>query len=172
MIEIDRPAFEASLAEAANWCESRFAEATRDCLRSSVLRPTRLFMAANHEKDAVAQSSVQQVVAKRHGLLLGTPLRAPASLGGRVLSLDLKDNLFHGLAMEGTNGFFDEQDMPAWDSWVAYYEPVLLVYIPRALVKRTQREAISTCPTNSFRWAATDKEHPLLRELQKRLPLF
>jgi hypothetical protein len=55
--------------------------------------------------------------------LLGLPPRMPAPdlAGGRLLIHIPDENLSDGAAHGATDGFFDNNNVPAWDTWVAYF---------------------------------------------------
>ena len=64
-------------------------------------------------------------------------LRTPRSL----LLTDWQSSLFDGATMAATAGFFDEEGMPPWDTWLQIVEqedgsPVLLSYVPPAVAEQ------------------------------------
>jgi hypothetical protein len=76
----------------------------------------------------------------RHVGLRWPKLLPPADLaGGRLIGYEPDKNLYDGAAEVCSNGFFDVDNTPAWDTWVAYVaEPsgpeYLLSWIPPALL--------------------------------------
>jgi len=68
-------------------------------------------------------------------------------LGGRLLAFDPQNRLDDGLAGEVTQGFFDDCNIPAWDTWISYviedearcpFNAYLLSWVPEALVESVE----------------------------------
>ncbi|MDQ3713836.1 MAG: hypothetical protein M3388_16675 [Acidobacteriota bacterium] len=70
-------------------------------------------------------SAVETVVGERErfGGVEIRKAQIPIDLcGGRLLAYFPDVNLFCGASEDETNGFFDVDNVPAWDTWVAYFE--------------------------------------------------
>ena len=69
----------------------------------------------------------------RRQLVGGTP--CPAAKG-RLLGFEIDACFFDGVAPAETEGFFDDEDLPPWDTWVAFdlRSGRLVSWVPDALV--------------------------------------
>ncbi len=146
------------LAQTIYWCERRvdpFSPASS--LRTKKLQPSLL-----QENRA---ATVQTVVNARE--LNGAPEIREASIpdglaGGRLLVYFPNDNLFCGAAELETDGFFDVDNVPPWDTWVTYIEKdrcgeygteYLVAWIPREFVELADR-GIKVNPEQCIQWLA------------------
>jgi hypothetical protein len=115
-------AFRQSLAEAIAWCTTRTVLADpQRCLRTPALSPGSLqFEQALAER----QACVTTVIRERSRLLraAGRSPAAPAAdlAGGRLLLFDPDETLSDGAAAVASQRFFDDDNVPPWDSWVLY----------------------------------------------------
>jgi hypothetical protein len=103
------------------------------------------------------KSTVDWACRRRHRAL-GFPQSVPAHAlgGGRLLMFAPDDSLSDGAAEVNTNGFFDFDNIPPWDTWVAYlYESELLNYfvswIPAQLIELADT-GIEVNPEACIRW--------------------
>ncbi|MCG8586527.1 MAG: hypothetical protein MI757_17595, partial [Pirellulales bacterium] len=110
------------------------------------------------------EESVLDVGRERHrkmGFAEGPdPMSMPDLRQGRLLLFFPDATLFDGAAEAETGGFFNVQNAPAWDTWVAYFEDsrtndsysnYLVAYIPGALLQ-TVEFGIVVNPEESIAW--------------------
>jgi hypothetical protein len=150
--------------ETARWCSSR--AGTNDlarALRSAEIAPP----------DREAWPERVAAVATRRAELL--PPGATQSPEGRLLLFDPGQSLSDGAAEMETAGFFDVNNTPPWDTWVAYieeqsqrpdawtaFDSYLVCWIPAQLAGLVSR-GISVNPEVCLRWADTS-DAPFLRQ--------
>jgi hypothetical protein len=168
------------LAETIAWSSARsFPGVGR--LRTAELRPSLLGPLQSDTMgewgDADIRRSVVETVADERARLLhaagGYPQKAYGDLaGGRLLLYAPDDNLFDGAAEFSSQGFFDVNNAPPWDTWVCYvrdseqerqiwagyerYEAfsVLVSWVPPSLLKPAH-EGIWANPEQCIAWADT-----------------
>jgi hypothetical protein len=151
--------FKTRLAQTIFWCASR-ADLSHPAtsLRTPQLRPRLL------EESRV--SAVESVVNARESFA-GVEIRKatlPDNLaGGRLLVYFPNDDLACGAAEQETDGFFDVNNVPPWDTWVAYLRDArninsydteyLIAWIPRDFVALAG-EGINVNPEECIQWLA------------------
>jgi hypothetical protein len=102
------------------------------------------------ERDQQWQQHVELVAMKRAELLytqnLISPQIIPPLTGGRILAYNPDMTLSDGASALATQDFFDNEDIPPWDTWLVYvtddyvrgtdqeYSSYLLSWVPDALV--------------------------------------
>jgi hypothetical protein len=96
--------------------------------------------------------------------------------GGRLVVYFPDANLFDGSAEQASNGFFDQDNMPPWDTWVCYvdvagtagvdrsYDSYLVSWVPPALLELVD-DAIAVNPEICIQWA-DELDPPLRRPLE------
>ena len=161
----------ASFREAQIWCGSRLMEAEGvGRLRSPELFPGDLTMHSQlesgmTERQVHAQRAnvVHALVSARARALRGIGHEGLADLeDGRLVLFDLEACFFDGVACIESGGFFDESDLPPWDTWVAFnafagkQAQVLLSWVPGAYVDAVGR-AMKAHFVDGYRWL--DEEH-------------
>lgn len=123
------------LLEAMAWCDGR-----RE-LRSLSLEPI-----GNDWAEMVAS-----VVARRRQLLSG---RAGAQ-SGRLLAFFPDETCCCGGSTVETNGYFDYDNVPPWDTWVRFTiqerGPMLVAWVPEEWIKLVER-GIWANPEKSLEW--------------------
>lgn len=121
-------------------------------LRTPTLKPG--FALDEFGSDAPWAEAVAGVVAKRSQLvsLTSPPEHDAAKAGGRLLLYVPSENLADGAAQYSSNGFFDVNNVPPWDIWVAFSERTLVSWVPTALVELAQK-GIDVNPEGCIRWA-------------------
>ena len=148
---------ETRLAQTIFWCTPR-ADLSNpsSSLRTPQLRPHLL-----EENRFCAIESV----ANARELFGGVEIRKatiPNNLaGGRLLIYFSNDDLACGAAEQQTEGFFDVNNVPPWDTWVAYLKDArsaecydteyLIAWIPREFVPLAD-EGITVNPERCIRW--------------------
>lgn len=170
----DTVPFAQRLAEAIAWGKPRASRANaRHSLRSYELLPW-LLSGDRH-------STVLSVLGQRANLLRPGPSPVQGSrdlAGGRLLVYFPDMNLADGAAEELSNGFFDVENTPPWDVWVALstepevrdpnYRTYLIAWVPSVLVELAD-EGIQVNPEGCICWlenapiAARDELRALLR---------
>jgi hypothetical protein len=93
--------------------------------------------------------------------------------GGRLLAYFPDDELSDGAAEAETRGFFDVNNAPPWDTWVALFRDeggdvstsdCLVSWVPGTLVKSVDR-GIFVNPEGCIRWLAPP-ELPILAQIR------
>jgi hypothetical protein len=149
--------FSLHLARTILWCAPHVDTANpKDCLRTPELRP-RVF-----ERDRF--SAVDFVVSQRRlkGGVKFRDAQLPKGLcGGSLLAYFPETNLYDGAAEVHTNGFLDVDNLPGWDTWVAFFEDepetnygsYLIAWIPPEFVELVS-EGIAYNPEECIMWLA------------------
>jgi hypothetical protein len=122
--------FRRRLAETIAWCAARGAvDNPRDGLRTPALRPPSLYKSRTHrrhsEETGPNRPVVAEALAEERARLLRSAGSYPSGLaedlaGGRLLGYDPDANLSDGFSEIKSNGFFDVDNMPPWDTWICY----------------------------------------------------
>ena len=148
--------FKVRLAQTIYWCERHVdLSSPASSLRTMELRPRLL------EQNRV--SAVEFVVNTRE--LYGAPEITKATIpdglaGGQLLVYFPDDDLACGAAEFETDGFFDVNNVPPWDTWVTYIENAyngeydteyLVAWIPREFVELADR-GIKVNPEQCIQW--------------------
>jgi hypothetical protein len=159
--------FQVSLTETIEWCADTADSAlfALQPLRTAQLRPAPL--AGNHK------AVVDSVVWRRRSVLASRRLErkrlealgySAPTLGrqGRLLLYEPDTNLSDGAAKVETYGFFDEENVPPWDTWVAYMVEVserdfLACWIPQHYVSLAAA-GIAVNPEQCLAWL--DERYP------------
>ena len=150
----DDVAFELRLAQAMAWCAARASlDDPERSLRHEQLRPRVLEIDRATTVRTLAQDRERYVP---HDL-------APARelLGGRLLAYYPDLELSDGVAEEETRGFFDVNNAPPWDTWIALFrEPVgdesydyIVTWVPPAMIDLVGR-GIAVNPEECIVWLA------------------
>jgi hypothetical protein len=107
----------------------------KDQLRTPTFAPRISLDVARTERER--ESVVREVVVRRSKIV---PRREhPAALnGGRLLLYAPDENLCDGAAEVASLGFFDVDNVPPWDTWVAFSNGTLLSWVPPSLVTLAQ----------------------------------
>jgi hypothetical protein len=123
-------------------------------LRSIALKPGSGLGEARTEQQR--ESIVRSVIVKRSELLgsgeVGTlPNIATNLCGGRLLIYVPVENLADGAAEYASKRYFDVENAPPWDTWVAYSDRTLLSWVPAELIALVQ-QGIDVNPEECIRW--------------------
>jgi hypothetical protein len=115
-------AFGQSLAETIAWCSARATITDPQwCLRTPTLEPGQL---ADGRSFSERQQCVATLIQARSHLLRDagrSALQSPSDLaGGRLLLFDPDGTLDDGAAAVSSQRYFDDGNVPPWDSWVLY----------------------------------------------------
>ncbi|WP_254330704.1 hypothetical protein [Corallococcus exiguus] len=107
--------------ETIRWCAPRATlDAPATCLRTPAFQPRVMV-------DPDRFNLMDRIISSRHHALRGSPpLSPPLSgrdrlQGGRLLVFFPDDTLSDGVSDQVTRGFFDEHNVPPWDTWVGMF---------------------------------------------------
>jgi hypothetical protein len=196
--------FQRRLAETIGWCASQdWIANPAEGLRSPQLRlpeitddgraifearlpreeTARLLAIEHAETLRQWQQHVEQLAMKRAALLhtQDTSFLQPLQLrpSGRLLAFDPQGTLSDGAATAATQGFFDDDNVPPWDTWIWYVindlvsnlpwwqgcDSYLLSWVPNALVAVVE-VGIDSNPEECIRWA-TDLDTAFIWQLKQ-----
>ncbi len=144
----------ARLAEAVAWCDSLASTAD---LRSGKLR-LRLFHDGPHDlvRD-LGQCRQHQLCCSN----LQVVYESPVVVAGRFMLYFPDENLADGCAQRASGGFFDEDNLPACDTWVSFFSEDahprrsarrhLLCYVPAPLIEAANA-GIDVNPEDCIIW--------------------
>lgn len=123
-------------------------------LRSSALKPSDSIGSIYSEERQ--HEIVKSVIDIRSSLIKlrladerGTP---PGELRGRLLLYVPSDNVSDGASRYASNGFFDPDDCPPWDSWLQYSERTLISWVPEVLFPLAQA-GMDANAVDCIKWA-------------------
>lgn len=162
-MRIDDLELKIRIGEATSWCSADVS--LRQKLRSSELQPVDITTEAEwlrgmEEFKIVEERTriVDQLVAERRRLLEdGSQRPAPLHRDGRVLLCEIDACFFDGVAKEVTGGFFDDGDLPPWDTWLAFRaafgdrSSVLLSWVPHGHLGLVEK-AVESHFCNAYSW--------------------
>ncbi len=120
---MDEKVFEQRLNETVAWCtrnpkQSKSAEYLRTpALRPEKLQDTSLFLSSSNQ----AAAAIEEISQKRKKLLTDEGLMPEGTTGiagGRLLAYFLGASGHDGVTESMSNGYFDHEDNPPWDTWV------------------------------------------------------
>jgi hypothetical protein len=117
-------------------------------LRSAALRPA-MSLAGARTRQKI-EEIVQSVVEKRSEFFRNAEISGGADTG-RFLLYYPEENLADGAAVYPSMGFFDGDNVPPWDTWVAFSYETLLSWVPPQLVHLAQ-SGIAVNPECCIRW--------------------
>lgn len=192
-IRNSREQFQHRLAETITWCTFQDWSANpAEGLRTALLRPSEQAkrLQTFHDSDTFWKKTPQQwqqlvehLALQRVELLhkrdLSLYLPAEPLNGGRLLAFSPENTLSDGAANFNTDGFFDDDNIPPWDTWIWYVtnDPVnnfewwrgcdsyLLSWVPDSLVE-VIASGIGVNPEQCIQWA-TDLDTPFLQQLKQ-----
>jgi hypothetical protein len=126
----------------------------RDQLRSKELIPS--VDIGGYASEDIWMTAVEELIQKRSSLLkLEEPPTLPLSdlKGlGRLLVYWPSENLADGAAEYSSNGFFDCDNTPPWDTWFHYVDRQLYSWVPVDLVTLAQK-GIDANMVQCIQWA-------------------
>ena len=122
-------------------------------LRSESLRPLAQSLA---RLGADRVGIVEQVIEARSQVLRRSGKHSGSAhidlCGGRLLLYAAEDNLADGAAEYVSMGFFDVDNVPPWDTWIAVYGKYLVSWVPTQLFRFVQ-EGLDVNPEQCILWA-------------------
>lgn len=155
--------------EAARWAEAALSKTTvvqvvgqkSRCgepsgqLRSRALDPA-VFGAASFRRERgniPTQEAVETLVNRRTELLQSHARSSPlTNHAGKLLLFTPEVSLSDGAATVVSDGFFDVDNVPAWDTWLYFDGHTLLSWVPPQLISKVQL-GIDVNPESCIRWA-------------------
>jgi hypothetical protein len=128
-------------------------------LRSTNLKPGSALGEARTEQQR--EGIVRSVLGKRSELLrsrgdITLHKIGPDICGGRLLVFIPEETLSDGAAEFESNCFFDSDNAPPWDTWVAYSDRTLLSWVPAQLIPLVQR-GIDVNPEECIHWMSSSR---------------
>jgi hypothetical protein len=127
-----------------------------DQLRSAILKPS-IPIEDICSKPEMIQVIVAEVIAKRSQILAldssGYTSGQLLETAGRLILYEPAENVADGASRYSSEGFYDSNDAPPWDSWVHYSESKLICWVPAVLIPLAQ-VGIDANPVDCIRWAA------------------
>lgn len=97
------------------------------------------------------QELVTSVVARRSAVVAANRRANAVPSEGRLLVYAPEENLADGGARYASYGFFDVDNAPPWDTWVAFHSGILLSWVPAQLVGLAQC-GVEVNPEECIRW--------------------
>lgn len=181
-------AFRLSLGQTIAWCAGRDLvpdpSSPSNSLRTEELKPQFFVLAESvAERQALVDDLVEKRVKllRRQGSLRVLPARDLA--GGRLLLYDPERNPWDSASFVASFGFFDWDNLPPWDTWVAYvhdedresqaqragvdpppFTSFLVSWVPPELIERADA-GVRANPPDCALWAS-DLDIPLARRLE------
>jgi hypothetical protein len=151
------------IAEAATWADAELSRRTAiqvprerllrgdpsPELRSGELDPANFggeFFRRGHGNFPAVEKLVQ-----RRAELIGSRT-VVSSVEGRGLLFIPQDSLSDGAATVQSGGFFDLDNVPAWDTWIYFDGRTLLSWVPTSLISKVQ-SGIDVNPEGCIKWA-------------------
>jgi hypothetical protein len=120
-------------------------------LRSPELQPSLVLSEARTHQ--AREQIVQSVISKRSKLIrtLQHAQTTPHLAQGRLLRYWPEENLADGAAEYASVGFFDADNTPPWDTWVAFSRGMLVSWVPGELVELVDK-GINANPEGCIAW--------------------
>lgn len=155
----------------------------KEALRQWQTETARLLAIKNAETKRQWQQNVEQLSMKRAALLQNQDfsLRQPRTplVGGCLLIYDYNASTSDGAANLATQGFINDDNEPAWDTWIAYvmgdpvngsryyhpFDSYLLSWVPDSLVEVVQHGM--DCNSDVCQHWITDLDSPFTRQLRQ-----
>jgi hypothetical protein len=158
------------LSEAIEWCASRaITDEPKNCLRTPAFAPQPF---TNQQERSLARQDEKLIpyfpprlglaeveivcAARRNALLTLAPRSAIGPRRGRLLGYTPDDNLCDGASTVRTDGFFDTDNIPPWDTWIACVaehgkDDYLLSWIPPEFIDLAE-DGINVNPEACIWW--------------------
>ena len=165
--------FSRRLIETCIWCNSpRVGNVSKVYLRSECLKPKESFFEIFQRTHTLLSTYLDQKrlvdhVCTQRGLCLRENsldrLIIESNLSsGRILFIDTFSTTYDEVAKSASDGFFDESDIPPWDTWVDYVlidskenyknpTGILIAWIPETSLEPAEK-GLELCIGESLMW--------------------
>lgn len=120
-------------------------------LRSPELRPILPFDFHREKWTGIVKTVISRRAEKLQ-LQKRSPMPANDLAGGKVLLFSPEETLSDGAARYSSKGFFDDDNVPPWDSWVAFFDQYLISWVPSQLVELVNA-GVEVNPEQCTLWA-------------------
>lgn len=157
--------FVASLRDAKSWSSRKLNGSTDfSCLRSPVLSASHAGIDDSYSQSMAAINALVETRSR----LLGTH-DVNDWQTGRLLCCDVAASEASGASELASDGYFNEFDLPPWDTWVAWVKNdnpahedngFLLAFVPPSFSKCVQ-SGIDANPVNCVFWLDTPNSHTM-----------
>ena len=152
--------------EAAAWCSSATSQAA--CWRIPALDPSSILAIPSwlsstpwekwHAlRELSFYEAVEYINRTRSSILRDAASDVGESgfvqTGGRLLLYEAFESVNCGASQASSDGFFDIEDAPAWDTWFHYENGTISCWIPNSAVARVQA-GIDANPVDCIHWAS------------------
>lgn len=130
---MDSETFSQQLAETITWCKPRVDIAEpKWCLRSDALKPDCDYHSPNDPTLSNDATAIRFVVQRRHNAIaqLGKTTLSPNLHGGRLLLCYFDETNHNEGSADESRWYYDGNDNPPWDTWVACLNDVLISWVP------------------------------------------
>ncbi len=157
------PAVLQALSDTAAWCRcSKNAQ-----LRSSELDPTSLLKVRPFDEIGMEahlmqrrqsyERAVQSINSMRSNLSRDASQEIdPANPRGKLLLYEPLETVDDGASSMSSQGFFDCEDAPAWDTWFLYSAGSIFSWLPERLIANAQA-GIDPNPVDCIHWCDKSK---------------
>lgn len=129
-------------------------EPLRDQLRTGSLKPDTGFDSrqTKEERAGIVEILGDKRAALLHGADKSVDKDGLKSARGRILIYAPDENLCDGAAKYSSKGFFDDDNIPPWDSWVCFDGRCLVSWVPPLLCQLAEA-GIEVNPEGCIWWA-------------------
>ena len=121
-------------------------------LRSSSLRPEPLYPGSTADRIRILETLSKKRAEQLRRDNLYPRSSESGGNSGRLLLYAPDENLCDGAAQYSSKGFFDIDNVPPWDTWICFFEPYLVSWVPPRLVELANI-GIEVNPEECICWA-------------------
>ncbi len=179
-IGCDAAELQRRIADAVLWCSTRLnLKKAKDCLRSPELAEAAESWRGNGDFKRLAEAErravIEAVADARARRVRGLPAPPEKAAKGKLIFYSPDGTWFDGAAQYVTHGFYDESDMPPWDTWLCYvteardasdyYPSYLVAWMPERCAHVADDGAAIT-PASCIMWAGA-LDSPFTRWLKE-----
>jgi len=108
------------LYETIHWCKNRVdLRFPESCLRSALFVPILASHAARWDALCLSSRMIEDLAQTRRRNMVPNVGELPGLLNGRILLCAYEYTNHNEAALAATDGYFDGDDVPPWDSWIA-----------------------------------------------------
>ena len=121
-------------------------------LRSPELQPQSFLPDPSRKKCSEIVRGVISRRAERLHPRKGSPAPSHSIADGRLLLFSPEETLTDGAACYSSKGFFDVDNVPPWDTWVAFHDQYVISWVPPQLVELANA-GVDANPEQCILWA-------------------